>query len=100
VVTGISMGKNFLSTEKAKKTDINVLLNELSANKGGLSVFEAKNRLQKYGFNELPEKKVNPIIKFARYFWGPIPWMIEAAVVMSAIIQRWEDFGIFLHCYS
>ncbi len=88
------MDQNFLSTEKAKKTNITVLLNELSANKGGLSASEAKSRLQKYGFNELPEKKVNPIVKFAEYFWGPIPWMIEAAVIMSAIIQRWEDFGI------
>jgi H+-transporting ATPase len=29
-----------------------------------------------------------------RLFLGPIPWMIEAAVIMSALIQRWDDFGI------
>jgi H+-transporting ATPase len=88
------MGRNFLSTEEAKKTDITELLNKLSASKGGLSSSEAKDRLQKYGFNELPEKKVNPIVKFAGYFWGPIPWMIEVAVIISAVIGRWEDFGI------
>jgi H+-transporting ATPase len=85
-----------LDTEEAKKTAITELLKKLSANKGGLSSSEAKDRLQKYGFNELPEKKVNPLVKFAGYFWGPIPWMIEAAVIMSAIIQHWPDFWIIL----
>lgn len=69
-------------------------MDKLSASKGGLSSSEANDRLQKYGPNEIPEKKVNPIVKFVGYFWGPIPWMIEAAVIMSAVISRWEDFGI------
>jgi H+-transporting ATPase len=67
---------------------------KVSASEKGLSSAEADKRLQQYGPNEIPEKKVNPILKFLSYFWGPIPWMIEAAVVLSAAIQRWEDFGI------
>jgi H+-transporting ATPase len=90
------MSSNFLSTEEAKKADIKKLLTELSANDKGLSSSEATDRLQKYGPNEIREKKVNPIVKFLGYFWGPIPWMIEAAVVMSAIIQHWPDFWIIL----
>ena len=31
---------------------------------------------------------------FLTYFWGPIPWMIEAAVLLSAIARHWPDFGI------
>jgi H+-transporting ATPase len=85
-----------LSTEEAKKAEITELLDKLSASKGGLSSSEAKDRLQKYGPNEIPEKKVNPIVKFLGYFWGPIPWMIEAAVIMSAVIQHWPDFWIIL----
>jgi H+-transporting ATPase len=88
------MSQNFLSTEEAKKADITELLDKLSTSKDGLSSSEAKNRVQKYGPNEISEKKVNPIVKFLGYFWGPIPWMIEAAVVMSLVIRRWEDFGI------
>ena len=41
-------------------------------------------RLTRYGYNELPEKKINPLLKFLSYFWGPIPWMIEVAVILSA----------------
>jgi H+-transporting ATPase len=82
------------SIEGAEKNSIDKLLEKLSASKEGLSSSEAERRLQRYGPNELPEKKVNPILKFLSYFWGPIPWMIEAAVVMSALIQHWADFAI------
>ncbi len=83
-----------MSTEEAKKTSTTELLKKLASSENGLSASEAKERLQQYGANEIPEKKVNPIVKFLGYFWGPIPWMIEAAVVMSAIIQHWPDFAI------
>jgi H+-transporting ATPase len=85
-----------VTTEEAKKTDIEDLLGKLSSSKKGLSSSEAEKRLQQYGPNALPEKKVNPIIKFLSYFWGPIPIMIEAAVVMSAILQDTASFGIIL----
>jgi H+-transporting ATPase len=60
----------------------------------GLSSAEVEKKLQQYGPNEIPEKKVNPLRKFLGYFWGPIPWMIEAAAGLSIVIQHWEDFGI------
>jgi H+-transporting ATPase len=90
------MSQGLLTTEEAKKANIDDLLSKLSADKGGLSSSEAEKRLTQYGPNEIQEKKVNPLIKFLRYFWGPIPWMIEAAVIMSAVIQRWPDFAIIL----
>jgi H+-transporting ATPase len=88
------MYQNSLTTDEAKKADIDELLKKLSANQKGLSSSEAEKRLQQYGPNEIQEKKANPAKKFLGYFWGPIPWMIEAAVIMSAVIQRWPDFGI------
>jgi H+-transporting ATPase len=60
----------------------------------GLSRAEVQKRLAQFGFNELPEKKVNPVLKFLSYFWGPIAWMIEAAAILSAIVRHWEDFII------
>ncbi|TRO53593.1 plasma-membrane proton-efflux P-type ATPase [Candidatus Bathyarchaeota archaeon] len=90
------MEKNSLTTEETKETPIDELLKQLSADQKGLSSSEAEKRLQQYGTNEIQEKKANPLKKFLGYFWGPIPFMIEAAVIMSAIIQRWPDFGIIL----
>lgn len=45
--------------------------------KEGLSADKARERLEQYGPNALKEEKTNPLIKFLRYFWGPIPWMID-----------------------
>ncbi len=62
----------------------------------GLTQTEADKRLAQYGPNALAEKKVNPVLKFLSYFWGPIPWMIEAAAVLSAVVQHWPDFAIIV----
>jgi len=62
----------------------------------GLSEAEAKQRLEEFGYNELPEKHVNPFLKLLTYFNGPIPWMIEAAAILSGLVRHWPDFFIIL----
>ncbi len=61
----------------------------LGVSSDGLSLAEAQRRLTQYGYNELPEKTVNPLWKFLSYFWGPIPGMIEVAAILSAIVRHW-----------
>lgn len=90
------MSQNFVTTEEAKKVDVDELFDKLSSSKKGLSSSDAEKRLQHFGPNEIPEKKINPIIKFLSYFWGPIPWMIEAAVVISGIRGDIATFGVIL----
>ena len=68
----------------------------LGSSPKGLSQVDAEKRLTKYGPNEIAEKKTNPFLKFLTYFWGPIPWMIEAAVILSGIVRHWLDFFIIL----
>ena len=62
----------------------------------GISQAEAWQRLVQYGYNEISEEKTNPYLKFLSYFWGPIPWMIEIAVILSALVRHWADLGIIL----
>jgi H+-transporting ATPase len=69
---------------------------KLSSSPDGLTQEEAQKRLAKYGPNEIEEKKTNQFLKFLSYFWGPIPWMIETAVILSAVARHWPDFGIIL----
>jgi H+-transporting ATPase len=85
-----------MTTEEAKKISIDEVFKALNSSQQGLSSSEVQQRLQQFGPNEITEEKVSPLRKFLGYFWGPIPWMIEAAVVMSAIIQHWPDFAIIL----
>ena len=69
---------------------------QLRSSPDGLSQAEARKRLTQYGPNEIAEKKTNPFLKFLSYFWGPIPWMIEVAVILSAVDRHWPDFFIIL----
>jgi H+-transporting ATPase len=62
----------------------------------GLSSEEAKKRLQQYGPNTIEEKEETWWHRLFRRFWGPIPWMIEVAAVLSALAKRWEDFTIIM----
>src|SRR5271166_4497618 len=69
---------------------------KLGSSPDGLSQAEAQKRLVQYGPNEIEEKKTNLLLKFLSYFWGPIPWMIEVAVILSAAVGHWLDFFIIL----
>ena len=77
-----------------KNIPLDDILKKLSSSKDGLSSEEAKKRLEQYGLNEITEKKQNPVLKFLSYFWGPIPWMIEVAAVLSAVAQHWLDLAV------
>ena len=89
------MEKNvILKIEEIKDLPADGLFKKLDSSNKGLSSSEAENRIKQYGYNELSEKKTNPLIKFLSYFWGPIPWMIEIAAGISGIIHRWEDLVI------
>ena len=69
---------------------------KLGSSPDGLSQAEAAKRLTQYGPNEIEEKKQNVLLKILSYFWGPIPWMIEVAVVLSGVVRHWPDFFIIL----
>jgi H+-transporting ATPase len=68
----------------------------LESSPDGLTQAEAQKRLTQYGPNEIEEKKTNLFLKFLSYFWGPIPWMIEIAVILSGVVRHWPDFFIIL----
>jgi len=60
----------------------------------GLTQEEAASRLKKDGPNAIEEKHISPLKRFLTFLWGPIPWMIEIAAVLSAVVRHWEDFVI------
>jgi H+-transporting ATPase len=62
----------------------------------GLTTGEAQRRLEAAGRNALPEKQVTLLERGLPFFWGPIPWMIEVAAVLSALLRHWADLAIIL----
>ena len=69
---------------------------KLNSSPDGLTQAEAAIRLTQYGANEIADKKTSLLLKFLSYFWGPIPWMIEVAVILSGVVRHWPDFFIIL----
>ena len=62
----------------------------------GLGAAEVTQRLSRYGYNEIEEKEEPLWHRIFRRFWGPIPWMIEVAALLSAVVQKWDDFVIIV----
>jgi H+-transporting ATPase len=88
-MTGKSKKQNLVE----KSIDEIIRMLDVNPDKG-LNNNEASQRKEKYGPNEIESEKRNPVIEFLSHFWGPIPWMIEIAVILSAIAGRWEDFAV------
>ncbi len=82
------------AADDLKSLSLPELEKRLASSPEGLTQAEAQKRLAQYGPNELSEKKTNLFLKFLTYFWGPIPWMIEGAVILSGVVQHWPDFFI------
>jgi len=85
-----------LKTETPNEAPLTAAFEKFGTSPKGLSASEAQKRLEQYGYNAIAEKKINPLLKFLGYFWGPIPWMIEVAALLSMIVRHWADFIIII----
>jgi H+-transporting ATPase len=69
--------------------------NKLSVDSGeGLNSDEVQKRLKEFGYNEVPEKKVNSFHEFAKRFWGITPWMLEFTIALEWLLGRY--FGMYI----
>jgi H+-transporting ATPase len=80
--------------EDLSKLSVDEVFRKLESSRNGLSEEAFHRRIKNYGYNEIPEEKISPVVTFLSYFWGPIPWMIEIAIILAAVIQHWEDVYI------
>jgi H+-transporting ATPase len=84
-----------LDTARSASPTVAEILTNLGADpKTGLSPAALQERLNKYGPNALAEEEKSALSAFIAYFWGPIPWMIEAAALMALVVKDWGDFTI------
>ncbi|WP_444946086.1 plasma-membrane proton-efflux P-type ATPase [Microbulbifer sp. VTAC004] len=79
-----------------QKAELGDVYSALKTTPKGLTRSEATARLKQYGPNTIQEKEQSALARFFRFFWGPIPWMIEAAALLSALIGHWPDFAIIM----
>ncbi|HEY7261500.1 MAG TPA: HAD-IC family P-type ATPase, partial [Trebonia sp.] len=73
------------------RADVEATLAGLQTSRDGLAAAEAGRRLAETGPNAIPEEHHSVLAELASYFWGPIPWMIEVALILSAVLRHWAD---------
>jgi H+-transporting ATPase len=83
------------STASYKELSLQETFKLLEASEGGLGESEARNRLQIFGYNEIKEKKKNPFLEFILRYWGPMPWLLELAMILSFILRHYPE-GIII----
>src|SRR5665213_1544435 len=60
----------------------------------GLTSGEAHRRLEKLGPNAMPDTSVQPLRMALEKFWAPVPWMLEAAVVLELALGKYVEAAI------
>src|SRR5579863_1708174 len=60
----------------------------------GLTEAEAERRLQQYGPNAIPERRSHPLLTLLGKFWGPIPWMLEATILLQLLLGKGEEAAV------
>lgn len=54
----------------------------------GLSDADIQIKRKQYGYNEIPEKQVGPIMGTLKRMWGPIPWLLEGAMIFELVLGK------------
>jgi H+-transporting ATPase len=60
----------------------------------GLTTQEAARRLAQHGPNEVAEDKPHPVLALLHKFWSPVPWMLEATIILQLILGRSDEAGV------
>ena len=82
------------NTAEYKDLSVEETLKILESSTFGLTELEATNRAQKFGLNEVTEKKNNQLLDFLSRYWGPMPWLLELAIVLSYFLKHYLEAGI------
>jgi H+-transporting ATPase len=64
------------------------------AKENGLPSEEAQRRLAKDGPNEMPDTALHPLRRALRKFWAPVPWMLEASIVLELVLGKYVEAAI------
>ncbi|WP_408186278.1 MULTISPECIES: HAD-IC family P-type ATPase [Paraburkholderia] len=60
----------------------------------GLTGDEARRRLATSGPNSIPDTSGHPLRMALDKFWAPVPWMLEAAIVLQCALGKFVEAGI------
>ncbi|MDP3581698.1 MAG: cation-transporting P-type ATPase, partial [Ignavibacteria bacterium] len=89
------MESKIKNTSEFKNISIEETYKLLETTVDGLSDSEVKNRLVKFGNNEIVENKQNSLLEFILRYWGPMPWLLELAMGLAFVLNHYIE-GIII----
>jgi H+-transporting ATPase len=60
----------------------------------GLTSEEVRSRIEKFGPNAVPDTSLHPLRRALTKFWAPVPWMLEAAIVLEIVLGKYVEAAI------
>jgi H+-transporting ATPase len=60
----------------------------------GLTSDEARRRLKQFGPNAMPDTSAHPLRMAFEKFWAPVPWMLEAAIVLELSLGKYVEASV------
>ncbi len=57
----------------------------------GLSEDQARARLEEEGPNAIPEPHKSKLLLFASKLWGPVPWLLESAIILELVLGNYAQ---------
>jgi H+-transporting ATPase len=94
------MGLNGETGKERRAAAPEEVLASLKSGAGGLSGAEAADRLRRFGRNEVKETKENPVLKFLKWYWGPMPWLLEFAMALTLILRHYAEGALIFALLS
>ena len=65
-----------------------------SENGRGLTSAEAQARLKQFGPNAVIEERPHPFKEFIKRFWAPIPWLLEATIIIQFFLGEGVEAAV------
>jgi H+-transporting ATPase len=84
------------STDQPPAPESSLPIVDGTTDPSGLSTAEVVRRLQQSGPNAIVEVKPHPLWQAVRKLWAPVPWMLEAAIVLQMFLGDYVSAGIVL----
>jgi H+-transporting ATPase len=66
----------------------------------GLNDADVQTQRKQFGYNEIPEKQVGPFVGTLKRMWGPIPWLLEAAMLFELFLGKIPQAIVVLWFYN
>jgi H+-transporting ATPase len=82
------------STNEYKEISVEEATRLLETSPNGLTESDAQERIGRFGRNEVTEKERNPVLDFLSRYWGPMPWLLESAMVLSYVLGHYLELAI------